>query len=219
MNKLFLFDIDNTLVKNSTLHRDAFLFSLKKIFGIDADFTGVTFAGMTDSSIIHEILAAHDYDITSNIEKVDQCMENMAQYYKENISLETSTIVEGANSILKELKQNNILGLVTGNVQEIGFAKLERLDLNHHFETGGFGDDHPVRFRLVEKALERFQKLYGRDFKNDAVIIGDTPKDVEAAYLAGVPAVAIAQGHYSVDELKKAGAEWVISSYKDFPKL
>lgn len=214
MSKLYLFDIDNTLVQSSTLHRAAFIYSLKEVYGIDTDFEGVTFAGMTDSSIIYEILELNGLKEDGRLGK---CMEIMTDYYKKNLSNETSVAIEGVYDLLNKLKQNNILGLVTGNVQEIGFSKLSRLNLDVFFETGGFGDDHHIRYKLVEKALSRFKKIYGYDFNDKAVVVGDTPKDIEAAHLAGLPVIAVAKGHYSVDILSKAGANWVISNYDDFP--
>jgi phosphoglycolate phosphatase-like HAD superfamily hydrolase len=45
---------------------------------------------------------------------------------------------------------------------------------------------------------------------NDSVIIiGDTPRDVEAAKSRGAKAIAIATGHFSEDDLVSAGADTV----------
>jgi phosphoglycolate phosphatase-like HAD superfamily hydrolase len=46
----------------------------------------------------------------------------------------------------------------------------------------------------------------------DAVMVGDTPWDVEAARRAGIPTVAVLTGGFSRDELKAAGAVGVHES-------
>ncbi|MDQ6841383.1 MAG: HAD family hydrolase [Actinomycetota bacterium] len=60
---------------------------------------------------------------------------------------------------------------------------------------------------LVKSALE---KAGGRD--GQAVMIGDTPWDIEAAKRADVPTLAVLTGGFGVDELREAGALDVFES-------
>jgi HAD superfamily hydrolase (TIGR01509 family) len=60
---------------------------------------------------------------------------------------------------------------------------------------------------LVHAALEKA----GADAE-DAVMIGDTPFDVEAAKRAGVPTIAVLTGGFSEAELREAGAVEVFES-------
>ena len=72
----------------------------------------------------------------------------------------------------------------------------------------GGSEDPPLRrFRDV---LHR--AAGGGDRPHEALVVGDTPHDVEAAHGAGAIAVGVATGHYSVAELRGAGAEHVLSS-------
>jgi HAD superfamily hydrolase (TIGR01549 family) len=64
---------------------------------------------------------------------------------------------------------------------------------------------------LVQAALEKA----GTD---DAVMIGDTPWDIEAAEKAGVPTVAVITGGFSEQELRDAGAVAVFESVGDLRK-
>ena len=47
---------------------------------------------------------------------------------------------------------------------------------------------------------------------DDAVMVGDTPWDIEAAKNAGIPCVAVMTGGFGGDELREAGAEGVYDS-------
>ena len=61
---------------------------------------------------------------------------------------------------------------------------------------------------LVQTALE---KVGG----GDAVMIGDSVWDVEAAKRAGIPTIAVRTGGFGVDELMDAGAACVFNSIDD----
>ena len=51
-------------------------------------------------------------------------------------------------------------------------------------------------------------------------MVGDTPKDIEAAHGAGCVAVGTATGHYSREELEQADAECVLDSLREpFPGM
>ena len=42
------------------------------------------------------------------------------------------------------------------------------------------------------------------------LVVGDTPRDVEAGRAAGAVTVAVATGKYSVEQLAKTGADFVL---------
>ncbi len=63
---------------------------------------------------------------------------------------------------------------------------------------------------LVQAALQRVDGEAG-----DAVMIGDTPWDIEAAKKAGVPTIAVRTGGFGADELQEAGAAALFESVKE----
>jgi phosphoglycolate phosphatase len=65
-------------------------------------------------------------------------------------------------------------------------------------------------------ALRRAAVISGGSVAPDqAFVVGDTPHDVAAAHAAGVPCVGVASHHYSADELRAGGADWVLDSLAD----
>jgi phosphoglycolate phosphatase-like HAD superfamily hydrolase len=44
------------------------------------------------------------------------------------------------------------------------------------------------------------------------VVIGDTPKDIDAAQAIGAQSVAVATGGFTLAQLKEAGATWVFET-------
>jgi phosphoglycolate phosphatase len=51
-------------------------------------------------------------------------------------------------------------------------------------------------------------------------VVGDTPRDIEAAQTAGAVSVGVASGHFSTTELRAAGGDHVLGSLEEpFPGL
>jgi len=105
--------------------------------------------------------------------------------------------------------------VVTGNVRPNAEVKLGALGLAEFFDfdVGGYGSDGVDRYRLVVRAGERAAGKYGPEYGNPvcAIVIGDTPRDIEAAQLGGADIFAVASGVHSADEPQAAGAHVVFS--------
>jgi phosphoglycolate phosphatase-like HAD superfamily hydrolase len=58
-------------------------------------------------------------------------------------------------------------------------------------------------------------RLTGQSVKpGDIFVIGDTPRDIDAGREAGFRTVGVATSDYSVDQLKAAGADLVLSDFE-----
>jgi phosphoglycolate phosphatase-like HAD superfamily hydrolase len=63
------------------------------------------------------------------------------------------------------------------------------------------------------KAVERGIEASGGEFKlDDFISVGDTPRDVEAGHTIGIRVVGVATGHFPVESLEEAGADWVLKT-------
>ena len=58
--KLFLFDIDGTLLLTGRAGEQALRCALRERFGVEDDLSGISFAGSTDGAIARQMFAAHD---------------------------------------------------------------------------------------------------------------------------------------------------------------
>ena len=99
-----------------------------------------------------------------------------------------------------------MLGIVSGNLERIGWKKLGRAGLDHYFRFGVFADEALTRTELVALALRH---AAGRGWFNGAgraVLVGDTPNDVEAGRANGLETIAVATGLSTMEELRASGA-------------
>ena len=215
MVKLILFDIDGTLAKGNS-HLFAFEKAFKKFFDVDAKVTR-EYVGMTDWNVILSVLSNAGIPRERVEAKLKECMEEIVSLYRDFVKDAKIELFPGVKELLDMLeKEGFILGLLTGNLSEVAKAKLSNAGIYHYFKTGGFGEDSPNRFRLVDSALERLEKP--GITKRDVVIIGDTPLDIKAAKDAGVKAIAVCTGEFSREELMDSGAEHVLDGLSDTEK-
>src|SRR5262249_38697276 len=96
-----------------------------------------------------------------------------------------------------------------------GRAKVAAFDLDRglDFALGGYGDDHEVRAELVGVARARAAARFGAP--PDLVLVGDTPRDIEAGRLGGARCVAVATGVFDVAALAAEGADAVLPDLRD----
>jgi phosphoglycolate phosphatase len=109
-------------------------------------------------------------------------------------------------------------GVLTGNLRDVARIKLEvfGLDTRLDLEASAYGDDHSERPKLVAIAQKRASDRTGTTFDNQhTVLIGDTPKDIEAGLTAGVLVIAVASGKSAPEELRAAGATVIVDDLTD----
>ena len=204
MKGTLLFDIDNTLLKGSKSHRQAFKEGFTQVFGIHGDVEAINPHGKTDRQIIMEVLSKNGVDGETADKKLDECMGVMTRVFIELVKHEQLIVLNGVAELLGLLKSYPLLiGLVTGNLEPIAWEKLQRTGLIKYFLFGGFGSDHRVRSRLVAIAIERAQALCIKAVSYPVFLIGDTPRDILAGREAGVHTVAVATGAFTQDELQR----------------
>lgn len=114
-------------------------------------------------------------------------------------------LLAGVESLLAFLQSRGCpMGLLTGNLELAARLKLEVFSLNRFFPVGGFGSDCADRNRLGRVALERAVRFYDNRFTPEKTwIVGDTPRDVEAARALGCRSLVVATGPCSRDFLEE----------------
>ena len=106
----------------------------------------------------------------------------------------------GVEQALRHLAQRGaLLGVATGNLEMIGWIKVERAGLREWFRFGGFSDHFPIRSELIAHAAGKAREMAGEQAR--VCVVGDTPRDIEAARANSLPVIAVATGRYSFDEL------------------
>jgi phosphoglycolate phosphatase len=212
-----LFDIDGTLISTGGASDRAWRRAFRELHGVDVDVPAVTGKGVPDPEV-GRIVFEEAIGRQPSEEEADALMRRRLDHLPEEVEGSPGYVVKNCVfETLEELRSDGILlGLTTGNVEEAAHIKLAREDLDRFFSFGGYGSDSPDRTELTKKALERAGEALGAEIERDSCFAcGDTPRDVEAGHAAGIRVVGVATGEFSVDELREAEADAVISTFCD----
>ncbi|MBA3582988.1 MAG: HAD family hydrolase [Gemmatimonadetes bacterium] len=221
--RLFLFDIDGTLLSAGGAPRRAFRRALIEHFGTDGDAANSDFSGKTDPQIVYELMNGAGF-ADGHIE--ERLVEVFAHYLAElerELAVETRhRLYPGVDEVVPALAADPrvVLGLVTGNVEAGARLKLAHFGLWDAFRIGAFGSDDRTRDNLPAIAIGRAEAITGRRFEGaEVVVVGDTPADVRCARAAGATAVAVATGHPSRETLAASEPDILVDSLADWPAL
>ena len=205
MKRLILFDIDGTLTRTQNGYIP-FNRAILQTFGIAGDIRSVIPDGNTDPRIVQEIFAKAEVDLTLAVEHWKQFALNLRLSYAHALEDGTMTIraLPGVLQLLKAVatKEEFSQGVVTGNFAITARVKLEAAGLSSYLRLGAYGSDSPHRADLPRIAKERWEQAKGKSIRPErCVIIGDTPKDLEAARKNQMKCILIGTGRYPFEEL------------------
>jgi phosphoglycolate phosphatase len=200
----YLFDIDGTLLRSrDRIHFNAFASSVRQVTGFEISLSGVVLHGGTDTAILREAFAMAGIPAEAWEPQQEAILEAMRQTIKERRGEMDLWTMPGVHETLAHLAaQGAMLGLATGNLEMIGWTKVEEVGLREWFRFGGFADQYSVRSQMVASAAAQARKLLAKELDEASIcVVGDTPRDIEAARANRLPVIAVATGNYGFDEL------------------
>lgn len=208
---VLLFDIDGTLVTTGGVGRRAVERAFGRQHGRPEACSQIRFDGMTDRSITR--LGLEAIGVPPSDEAIEALLVTYVAELKAELTLSTPEqyrVHAGVHQAIEAAAARNMaLGLGTGNIEEGARLKLEHVDLYHHFSFGGFGSDHELRVELIRRGAERGAAQLGRPLAECRVlVIGDTPKDVDAARGIGAESLGVGTGSFTAQQLREHGATY-----------
>ena len=205
MTRLILFDIDGTLLKpGDTAHQQALIDAVRAVYQIEASLDGVPLGGMLDSQIVRLALEKHDVPTSDIRAGLTEAMEQMGRRYVELLDGDErrSWLLPGVEELVARMELEFLLSVLTGNASGVARAKLAAAGIDRYFPFGAYGDSADHRHELVPVAIGHAERATGDAPRpSDVLIVGDTPRDIEAARESGARVLAVATGRYSVDVL------------------
>ncbi|MFE2971558.1 HAD family hydrolase [Streptomyces sp. NPDC059340] len=212
MAKLVLWDIDHTLIDTRGVGRELSAAAFEQTVGQPMQ-QQARIDGITEPVIFRETAKLHGLMTDrADFERFARALTDGHLRRAADLR-ERGHALPGAATALDALDAVDVgQTVVTGNVRPVAEIKLSVFGLDQHirWDIGAFGEDHDVRAELVRHSLQRASTAAAA-----AVLIGDTPADVEGAHANGVRVIAVASGRSDETTLRDAGAETVLPDLLD----
>jgi len=211
----YLFDIDGTLLRSrDRIHVNSFASSVQRVTGFEVTLAGIALQGNTDTAILRE--ACRQAGIPPDVLETQTAaiLDAMCATVAEQRHAMDLVLMPGIEAALRHLAgRGALLGVATGNLELIGWMKIEQAGLREWFRFGGFSDRFPDRIELIAHAAAKARELSRPDAR--ICVVGDTPRDIQAAHANSLPVIAVATGRSSFDDLLAHEPEVCAASLAD----
>ncbi len=218
--KIVFFDLDGTLLRSQDGHV-AFNEAILKTFGVPGDIRTIRPDGKTDPIILQEIFDTGGHEAKWRPEDGATFSANLRDCYTRAITEGPTRVraLPGVPELVSELSRlpDLCLGVVTGNMEVTGRLKLQAAGVGQHIGPGAFGSDSANRNDLPRIAMQRWSDHLNVPVEpRHCVIVGDTPRDLEAARTNGMKCLLVATGRYHpLEELRKIEPDELLPDLSD----
>ncbi|MGB7264465.1 MAG: HAD family hydrolase, partial [Terracidiphilus sp.] len=136
----YLFDIDGTLLRSrDRVHVDSVAWSVNRVTGFEITLAGVHLQGNTDTAILREACSQAGIPQELLEEQYEAILETMRSCVAERRHLLDLWLMPGVEEVLRHLADKGaLLGVASGNLETIGWIKIEKAGLREWFRFGGF---------------------------------------------------------------------------------
>jgi 2-haloalkanoic acid dehalogenase type II len=211
-----IFDLDGTLV---TFKLD--IRQWRKVIIDVMSKRGFDTSGLDLSTPTQQVLDRAKAQVPSDATERYDSLRREAFSILDSLELEgakSASVFPGAEDVLRRLKSRGFhLGLLTNSGRAAASLSLARWGLQGLFELVLTRDDIDA-MKPRPEGLSKAARMLG--VRPDQVYyVGDSVYDVMAAKAAGMNSIAVATGNYTAERLKGEGADYVIFSLGELPKV
>ena len=196
-----ILDVDGTLIDNNYQHALAWHHALRRV-GLTVPVWKLhRTVGVGGDKFVTEVAGEE-----AEAEHGDAAREHESEIFDGMI--DDIVAVEGATEFVRELKDRGLEVVLasSGNAKDIErFIDLLGIGDLVEWTTSDDVDASKPEPDLIEAALDKAGT-------RDAVMVGDTPYDIEAARRAGIETIAVLTGGFPEEDLRKAGAAEIYES-------
>ena len=209
----YLFDIDGTLLNcTDAVHYFGFCRTLSALAKQPIDLDGVVTHGNVDPAILRDALVQAGVSDELWLPHLDQLQASVSDYVEAHTCDFRVEVLPSVREVLQHLqRQGALLGVATGNLERVGWAKLRTAGLDESFSFGGFSDGCWTRTEVFAKAVAIARARLG-NADAPLCVIGDTPADIEAAKANGLAVISVATGVYRPEQLAAAQPDFLVGS-------
>jgi phosphoglycolate phosphatase-like HAD superfamily hydrolase len=212
----YLFDIDGTLLNAyGGAHYHAFHSALEHILQLKCKIDGVPLHGNTDTGILRAVLRREGVSDDMLDRNHQAFVDHMCAEVERNKAAIRSEACASIPEVIRALySRGKLLGVASGNFEQIGWLKIEAAGLREFFSFGSFSDHNELRRDIFKAGIAEAKRRLGP--QASVCVVGDTPADVTAAKDNKIPVIAVATGIYSLEQLEEHGPDIAVTCLTEF---
>ena len=213
--KLFIFDLDGTLVDTAPDFKNSINYMLNEINESEVSLDEIrNWVGYGAKELIRRTLV--DKNIPHNEKRIEEMLKIFLLHYTHNID-DDSVLFNNVKNVLEFLKNNGIkLAVCTNKMERLSNILLEKLNVLHMFDYLVGGDS------LIRSKPDPFPLLNICEKLNteisDSIMIGDSATDLNAGKGAGMPVVLVSYGYTDNKDIYNE-ADLVINDFSQLREL
>ena len=204
--KAVLFDVDGTLVDTVDLHAQAWVEALQH-FGVEADFTDIRLQiGKGGDQFLPGLIPPDMLE-----ERGEEIQEFRSDLFKRKYMSQVRPF-PGVRELFERIRSSGqkIVLASSGPAEEVETHKATA-NIADLIDDATTADDAERSKPFPDIFEAAFGKL-GLEDRAQAMVVGDTPYDVEAARAAGMSTIGFLSGGFTEQALRQAGC---IAVYRD----
>jgi len=211
----YLFDIDGTLLLSpDRTHRYALHRAMLDVFGVETTIDGIPYHGKTDPGILRAALQRLGIPDGTIDLKMGAALEVVRRDASEKADRIKPNVLPGIGDVLELLRRHGkLLGVTSGNLEVVGWLKINAAGLREFFDFGCFADDCELREQIFAKGMAEVRKRLGENAS--VCFVGDTPEDVRAAQKVGGRIIAVGTGIFKREDLQSHGPDHSVANCFD----
>jgi len=197
----YLFDIDGTLLNSRyAVHYFAFRNAARAVLESEVSLEGLWVHGNTDPGILRAALRRAGVEDHAIDDAMPRIVEQMCAEVERNREQLRPELCPSIPQLIAWLRaRGKLLGAASGNLEPVGWLKLEKAGLREQFAFGSFSFPRESRAEIFEQGIRLARERLGA--QASVTVVGDTPSDVQAARAVGVPVIVLATGIFSFSDL------------------
>lgn len=216
---LLLFDIDGTLMRRAgPHHRQVLVDAVREVTGLTTTTEQIPVQGMLDRDILTWMLRDAGASASLIRRAMPQVVQRAQTLYTECCPNLRAKVCPGVRTLLNRITRRNLkAGLVTGNLSAIGWTKVEKAGLRHHFAFGSFAEQGKDRATLAARAIAYARRNQWITRRSIIVLFGDHENDILAAKANGIRSVAVATGLSQPAALSQLRPDFLLPDLRNCP--
>ena len=213
--KLFIFDLDGTLVDTAPDFKNSINYMLNELNESEVSLEEIrNWVGYGARELIRRTVV--DKNIPHDENRIEEMLKIFLLHYTHNID-DDSVLFNNVKNVLEFLKNNGIkLAVCTNKMERLSNILLEKLNVLHMFDYLVGGDSlsksKPDPFPLLNICEKLNTEI------SDSIMIGDSVTDLNAGKGAGMPVVLVSYGYTDNKDIYNE-ADLVINDFSQLKEL